>query len=83
MRVVNDTTVWCQSPSMTEPQRDGWSLCGFEVRLTLWERTLPHPTSSGAPSRREPLDVRYFMGMGFARSLCNTKAKLAIKHNDK
>ena len=25
----------------------------------------------------------YFRGMGFARSLCNTKAKLAIKQNDK
>ena len=24
-----------------------------------------------------------FRGMGFARSICNTNAKLAIKHNDK
>ena len=27
--------------------------------------------------------LRVFRGMGFARSLCNTKAKLAIKQNDK
>ena len=36
------------------------------------------------PSEREPM-VRscIFRGMGFARCLCNTKAKLAIKRNDK
>ena len=33
---------------------------------------------------REPVDTFvYFGGMDFARSLCNTKAKLAIKQNDK
>ena len=35
------------------------------------------------PSRREPLDTCKHRGMGFARSLCNTKAKPAIKQNDK
>ena len=34
-------------------------------------------------SGREPLALCIFRGMGFARSLCNTKAKLAIKQNDK
>ena len=68
--------------------RDGRSLRDFKFRLTLLLRALPHPTSSGAPSRREPQDARNLRGMGFARCpRClqrrNTKAKLAIKQNDK
>ena len=39
--------------------------------------------SEKAPSRREPQDALNFRGMGFALCLCNTKAKLAIKQNDK
>ena len=39
--------------------------------------------SEKAPSEREPLDTCNFSGMGFARCLCNTMAKLAIKQNDK
>ena len=37
----------------------------------------------GALPEGEPLDACNFRGMGFDRSLCNTKAKLAIKQNDK
>ena len=40
-------------------------------------------TNEKPPSRREPWDVRNHRGMGFALCLCNTKAKLAIKQNDK
>ena len=32
---------------------------------------------------REPLVLCIFRGMGFALCLCNTKAKLAKKQNDK
>ena len=63
--------------------RDGRSLRDFGVRLTLWERTLPQSPSVTAPSRREPWDVRNHRGMGFARCICITKAKLAIKENEK
>ena len=42
-----------------------------------------HPTPSGALPKGEPLDVRIFRGMGFALCLCITKAKLAMKQNDK
>ena len=38
-----------------------------------------HPTPSGALPEGEPLNTCNLRGMGFARSLCNTKAKLAIK----
>ena len=40
-------------------------------------------TNEKPPSRRELLDACEFRGMGFALFLCNTKAKLAIKQNDK
>ena len=42
------------------------------------QRTLS-PAIAGALPQGEPLDACIFRGMGFARSLCNTKAKLAIK----
>ena len=67
---------------MARRSRDGRSLRDFGVRLTLWERALPQSPSVTAPSRREPWDVRNHRGMGFARSLCNTKAKLAIKRKE-
>ena len=41
------------------------------------QRTLS-PAIAGALPQGEPLDACIFKGMGFARSLCNTKAKLAI-----
>ena len=47
-------------------------------------KSLPHPTSSGAPSRREPIEAFVQLwGYGLCPSLCNTKAKFAIKLNDK
>ena len=64
-------------------ERDGRSQRDFKFILTLLLRALPQSASLTAPSRREPLDVRNLRGMGFARCLCNTKAKLAIKQNDK
>ena len=48
-------------------------------KVSFRHRWLLHPTSSGAPSRREPQDARILRGMGFARSICNTNAKLARK----
>ena len=58
--------------------------------LSLWERwrrsrrrgldygmKLPLTRFAGALPKGEPLDVRNLRGMGFALSLCNTKAKLA------
>ena len=41
------------------------------------------PAIAGALPMGEPLDACNLRGMGFAQSLCNTKAKLAIKQNDK
>ena len=46
------------------------------------------PAIAGALPQGEPLDACIFRGMGFARcprckQHCNTKAKLAIKRNDK
>ena len=73
-------------PSEREGDRvsGGRSLRDFWFVLTLLLRALPHPTSSGAPSRREPLGSCNLRGMGFARcprclQRSNTKAKLAIK----
>ena len=63
--------------------RDGRSLRDFRVVVSSLLRTLPQSASLTAPSRREPLDACNFRGMGFALCLCNTKAKLAIKQNDK
>ncbi len=41
MRGVNDTTVWCQSPSVTEPQRDPLTLSAKKVVVrgnrTAWD----------------------------------------------
>ena len=37
------------------------------------------PAIAGALPKGEPLDTRNLRGMGFARSLCITKAKLVIK----
>ena len=42
-------------------------------------RTIPlSPAIAGALPKGEPWDACYFRGMGFARSICNTNAKLAI-----
>jgi len=38
----------------------------------------PSVANATAPSRREPKDARNLRGMGFARSICNANAKLAI-----
>ena len=35
-----------------------------------------------APSEREPSVACNLRGMGFARNLCNTMAKLAVKHKE-
>ncbi len=37
--------------------KDGRSLRNFEFVKTLLYRTLPHRTASGAPSRREPIQI--------------------------
>ena len=61
----------------------GRSLRDYRFVSTFLLRTLPQSPSVTAPSRREPLDVRNLRGMGFARSICNTNAKLAIIENEK
>ena len=38
-------------------KRDGRSLRDFKFSQFSWYRALPHPTSSGAPSRREPFRI--------------------------
>jgi len=65
-------------PSEREGDRvsGGRSLRNFGFSIASLSRALPHPTPSGAPSRREPLVLCIFRGMGFALCLCNTKAKL-------
>ena len=61
----------------------GRSLRDFRVVSTFLLRALPQSPTAPAPSRREPLGACNLRGMGFARSLCKTNAKLAIKQNDK
>ena len=52
-------------------------------RVRLWNETPSHPLSREL-SQRESLKMRATLGgMGIAPCLCNTKAKLAIKQNDK
>ena len=72
-------------PSKREGDRvsGGRSLRNFRIVVSSLLRTLPQSASLTAPSRREPLVLCIFRGMGFARSLCNIKAKPAIKQNDK
>ena len=74
---MNDTTVWCQNPSVTEPRRDGGGEADGEGKW--WQEYALSPAIAGALPQGEPLGARNFRGMGFARSVCNTKAKLAIK----
>ena len=71
-----------QDPSVTEPQRDGGGEADGEGLTVRKEPS--HPLSREL-SQRESLWMRsfFFRGMGFARSICNTKAKLAIKQNYK
>ena len=80
---MNDTTVWCQNPSVTEPRRDGGGEADGEGSTVRKEPS--HPLSREL-SQRESLWMRsfFFRGIGFARSRrclqhCNTKAKPAIK----
>ena len=72
-------------PSEREGDRasGGRSLRDFRAVVSSLLRTLPQSASLTAPSRREPLGARNLRGMGFALCLCKTKAKLAIKQNDK
>ena len=65
-------------PSEREGDRDsgGRSLRDFQFARILLSRALPQSPSAPAPSRREPLVLCIFRGMGFARSVCNTNAKL-------
>ena len=69
-------------PSEREGDRDsgGRSLRDFSFALTSLQRALPQSASLTAPSRREPMVECNLRGMGFARCLCNTKAKLAINN---
>ncbi|MBQ9798023.1 MAG: hypothetical protein IJW50_09930 [Clostridia bacterium] len=64
---MNDTTVWCQNPSVTEPRRDGGGVADGEGEW--WQYSLS-PAIAGALPMGEPLDVRNLRGMGFARSVC-------------
>ena len=58
---------------------------GGIVKAKRKRKTIPQSPSVTAPFTQGSLWKRSynFRGMGFARSLCNTKAKLAIKQNDK
>jgi hypothetical protein len=76
---MNDTTVWCQNPSVTEPRRDGGGVADGEGKS--WREYPLSPATAGALPKGEPKDTCIFRGMGLAlcrRCLqrCNTKAKL-------
>ena len=76
---MNDTTVWCQNPSVTEPRRDGGGEADGEGKW--WQEYALSPAIAGALPKGEPLGAHNLSGMGFALCLCNTKAKPAIKQN--
>ena len=78
---MNDTTVWCQNPSVTEPRRDGGGVADGEGKS--W-REYPLSPASRELSQRESLKIRASLGVwALPEAFCNTKAKLAIKQNDK
>ena len=71
-------------------------IMGLAKSLSLWERwrrsrrrgqivatTTLSPAIAGALPKGEPLGARNFRGMGFARRICNTNAKLAINKENK
>ena len=63
-----------------QPKADGGS-----VKKPKIAGNNPSVANATAPFTQGSLWMRSFIfrGMGFARCLCNTKAKLAIKQNDK
>ncbi|MBQ8743251.1 MAG: hypothetical protein IJZ03_07770 [Clostridia bacterium] len=49
---MNDTTVWCQSPSVTEPRRDGGGEADGEGKMVAM---IPlSPAIAGALPKGEP-----------------------------
>ena len=58
---------------------------GGIVKAKRKRKTIPQSPLVTAPFTQGSLGIRsfFFRGMGFARSLCNTEAKPAIKQNDK
>ena len=64
--------------------RDGRSLRDFRFRLNVFVTRSPSVSPTLDSSLPEgAFGYFHLRGMGFARSLCNTKAKHAIKQNDK
>ena len=57
---MNDTTVWCQNPSVTEPRRDGGGVADGEGSTVRKEPS--HPLSREL-SQRESLWMRATLGV--------------------
>ena len=58
---MNDTTVWCQNPSVTEPRRDGGGVADGEGKW--WQEYALSPAIAGALPRGEPLGARNLRGV--------------------